>query len=978
MNKKINTICFIFLLVFLISAVSAADSENETIQSIQQPDPNEDLCEISVENNKVDTLKQSEIQEENLQVKQDVEKLSATQKVETKKKITLSAPNVKMYYKDGSKFTVTLKYNKKVIGNAKIKIQINGQTYTRTTDNTGKASINLNFNSGTYTVLSSCAGNSEFESASAKSTVTIKSTVKCSDFTKYYKNTAAYYPKFYDKKGKLLKNTNVKIKLNSKTYTVKTDSKGVGKLAIDLKPGKYSIVVTNSKTSESITKTVTINSLIEAKDLTLNESQKGKFNVKIYNSYGKISPNKKVTIKLNGKTYTKTTNKNGIATLEISNLKVGKYTITTEYSGLKSTNKITVNKIIKKSNFIHTTLIPNYVNATLHYVFQNSAYSLKTGFNGTVKMPKNEIFTIEVGGKTYLFSNMFISGVETQVIGYQSHLIPFDGSGIKSNINKDNLQGNGIIISKINGYTQIDYRSNTNDNVELFGFYADKGFENSETLTYMQNDKVTARINFITYSFDEMGVKYSLSKYYQKSIYDFNYKSYDELTNYNADKIRFTNTNTPVTFNYFGRSIVGYTSKEDIITKFVINGKEEVKRHETISYGFSDKYQKTIGFEVLQTYSIINEKITKELLTKWISLDSKYISRLGVKNVYGMHLASLETTWLADLLAENYSKEYDVNWDRGHTLTILGGINLDKTYLNILNADMGMNVKGNEKNCILFRIANSMNLPNLESIAFSQIADRYSNDTANSLNNILSAIVTGNFSISQLGEMVYLVSENSDTSTIIINTTSGVSSVINYENNNIYKGASISTACDCCSVGMIVQDIFSGINNAFKQISSGIGSIMNKLTKKSYSVIKMGYNTGMQLFKYVGTVSMKVGVGLFGTMTFIQNIGTDFRSKILDKIDWHTAMDIATFTRPGYLQNKKVYNIPNNKGGYDYLEVPIKDDLTLDRNNAVYISNGKTRKLTKEETYKYFKNDEWNAISLPTQYWDDSWKGIVK
>lgn len=979
MNKKINTICFIFLLVFLISAVSAADSENETIQSIQQPDPNEDLSKVNVESNEIDTLKQSENLEGKLQIESnDVEKLSATQKVETKKKITLSAPNVKMYYKDGSKFTVTLKYNKKVIGNAKIKIQINGQTYTRTTDKTGKASINLNFNSGTYTVLSTCDGNSEFESASAKSTVTIKSTVKCSDFTKYYKNTAAYYPKFYDKKGKLLKNTNVKIKLNSKTHTVKTNAKGVAKLAIDLKPGKYSIVITNSQTSESITKTVTIKSFIETNDLTLNETQKGKFNVKIYNSYGKISPNKKVTIKLTSKTYTKTTNKNGIATLEISNLKAGTHTITTEYSWLKSTNKIIINKIIKKSSFIHTTLIPNYVNATLHYVFQNSAYSLKTGSNGIVKMPKNEIFTIEIGGKTYLFSNVEISGVKTNIIGYQSHLIPFDGSGIKSNINKENLQGNGIIISRINGYTQIDYRSNTSDNVELFGFYADKGLENSETLTYMQNDKVTAKINFITQSFDEMGVKYSLSKYYQKSIYDFNYKSYDELTNHNADKIRFTNTNTPVTFNYFGRTIVGYTSKEDIITKFVINGQEEVKRHETISYGFSDKYRKTIGFEVLQTYSIINEKITKELLTKWLSLDSKYISRLGVKNVYGMHLASLETTWLADLLAENYSKEYSVNWDRDHTLTILGGINLDKTYLNILNADMGMNVKGNEKNCILFRIVNSMNLPNLESIAFSQISDRYSNDTTNSLNNILSSIVTGNFSISQLGEMVYLVSENSDTSAIIINTTSGVSSVINYENNNIYKGASVSTACDCCSVGMIVQDIISGINNAFKQISSGIGSIMNKLTKKAQPLLKMAHSTAMQLGKHAGVASVTIGIGLVGTMTFIQNIGTEYRTKMVDKKDWHTIMDVATFTRPGYLQNKKIYNIPNNKGGYDYIEVPIKSDLTLDRNNAVYISNGKTRKLTKEETYKYFKNEEWNAISLPTQYWDDSWKGIVK
>ena len=138
MNAKINTICFVFILLFLISAVSAADNENETLQQIQ-PESQEDLTTLSVSNNDV----------------KNVEKLSATQTVE-KKMVTLSAPDVKMHYKDGSKFTVTLKYKKKVISNAKIQININGQSFTKTTDKTGKASINLNYKSGTYTVLSIC------------------------------------------------------------------------------------------------------------------------------------------------------------------------------------------------------------------------------------------------------------------------------------------------------------------------------------------------------------------------------------------------------------------------------------------------------------------------------------------------------------------------------------------------------------------------------------------------------------------------------------------------------------------------------------------------------------------------------------------------------------------------------------------------------------------------------------------------------
>ena len=37
-------------------------------------------------------------------------------------------------------------------------------------------------------------------------------------------------------------------------------------------------------------------------------------------------------------------------------------------------------------------------------------------------------------------------------------------------------------------------------------------------MTYMQNDKITATVTFYTQSYDEMGVKYSLGKFYQKTI----------------------------------------------------------------------------------------------------------------------------------------------------------------------------------------------------------------------------------------------------------------------------------------------------------------------------------------------------------------------------------------------------------------------------------------------------------------------------
>lgn len=955
MNKKINTICFIFILLFLISAVSAADSENETLNQIQ-PDYQEDLSTVNAENSETEP----------------VEKLGETQEVE-KKKVTLTAPDVKMHYKDGSKFTATLKYKKKVIGNAKIQIQINGQTFTKTTDNKGKASINLNYKSGTYNVISICRGNGEFEGATAKSTVTIKSTIKCSDFSKYYKNSAKYSSTFYDKKGKVLKNTAVKFKLDKKIYSVKTNSKGVGKLAIDLKPGKYNILITNPKTTESVTKTVTIKSLIETKDLSLTENKKAKFNVKVLNSNGKASPNKKVTIKLNGKTYTKTTDKNGIARLGIS-LGSGKYTVTTKYAGLTSKNKITVNKVIRATKFMHTTLIPDYVNVTWTHVAENSAYSLKTGLNGIIKMPKNEIFSIKIGDKNQLFSNVKISGTNSTVIGYKSHLIPFDGSEVKSNKNKSSLKDNGIIISRSNGFTQIDYQSNTNDNIELFGFYADKGPEHMETLKYMQNDKITATVTFYTHSYDELGLKYSLGKFYQKTIYDFNYKSYDEITKHNTDTIRFTNTNIPVTFSYFGNSIAGYPSKENIITKFKVNGQEELVKSETISYGLGEKYRKTLGFEVLQAYSIINEKITPDILKTWVGKNNIYLNRFGVMNVYGMHLASLETVWLADKLADEYASKFDVSWKRDHTVTILGGINLEDTYLDVLNADMGMEVKGSEDNVVSFRFMNSLQLPNLEEYSLEEIATRFWNFTTNSQDNMYNAINNHKTSIAIMGEMMYIFAEDGSSSAIIANTTNGVVSVIHSHNNATYKGASIATACDCCSVGTIPKDIISGINNALN-LFSPLESKLSELLNEIHPMSKMAYKTLSFLGGKVLKGVTKAGLSILGTMVFIQQTGVDIRDEYFDDKDWHRLMDTVTFTRPGYNQNKKIYNIPNNKGGYDYIEVEINKDLSLNRNNAIYISDGQTKKLTKAETYKYFSDETWTPFNVPAKYWDKSWRG---
>lgn len=961
MKCKISLITFIFVFLFLICTVSAADYENETLTQCIPADTSQDICAVSVESAD-EVLKLSSEREDEL--------LTASKTTVTKQKVTMKASDVSMYYKGGKKLSVTVKDSKKkAINKLKLKITINDKTYEKTTDSKGTATLELNLKPGTYKVVTSFAGTNVYESASIKNTVTIKSTIKSSDLTKYYKNTACYYSTFYDSKGKLIKNTAMKLTVNGKTYSVKTNSKGTAKLAINLKPGTYSITSKNLKTSESLTKTIKIKSLIETKDLTMTHKDGSKFTVKILNSNGKASPNKKVSLTVNGKTYAKTTDKNGKATLVIG-LNPGTYKITTEFGDLKTTNQITVNKLIKHSPFLHSTIIPSYVNVTTPYVFYNSAYALKTGVDGIIQMPKQEIITVQTETKSYTFTTNQIPGISSTIIGHYYHLVPFNGGAIKTDINKDNLKEDGIIISSSIGSLHIDYQSKTETNLDLFGFYAERGAQTTETLTYIQNNKIKAKVNLMTYGFDETGLRYNLAKFFGKSIYDFNYQSYDEITKHTTGDIKFVNTGEPVTFSYFGKTIVGYLSKENITTKFKINGKEELEKTETLSYGLSEKYRTTMGFEVLQSYAVINEKINSKNVDEWLSKNSGYLNKAGIQNVYGMFLTSLETAWRADELANSYAKVFNVNWERDDTATILSGINLDNTYIHILNSDMGMLVTGkNTTNITMFKLINSLSLPEIEETSLSTINETFEYSSENSLSNILTKSKSINLAYNK--DLMYLQSDNSS-SVIIINTTSGVSNVLMKEGDFFYKGSSIKTTSDCCLCSLLPGKIVSSLQNAV--LRSGL--INPLVTNYLYPVTKLIYKAFTSSVTYKAVVlagASALTYQMVGAFMIVQEGGITVRDS-LDKKHWHTLMDTVTYSRPGYFQAKKIYNIPTKNGKTDYIEVPVKSDMSLDRENAQYISEGNVKKLTKTETYQYFDDEYWTPVNVPTKYWDESWK----
>ena len=106
--------------------------------------------------------------------------------------VYIDVPDVNKYYHGSERFTATLtKNNGKPITNVDVRISINGNTYTKTTDSNGQVSMALNLNSGEYDVKTEC------DDIEYKSKVIIKDTVDAKDFSKVFKNIVGVSPSEY-------------------------------------------------------------------------------------------------------------------------------------------------------------------------------------------------------------------------------------------------------------------------------------------------------------------------------------------------------------------------------------------------------------------------------------------------------------------------------------------------------------------------------------------------------------------------------------------------------------------------------------------------------------------------------------------------------------------------------------------------------------------------------------------------------------
>ena len=180
---------------------------------------------------------------------------------------------------------------------------------------------------------------------------------------KYFGNSKALEFVLLDSSGNPIVNKTITISINGKDYTRKTDANGTAKMNINLDAGNYT--VTASYENQSVDADVTILSTIESKDITKMFRNATQYEATFVDTEGKILKNTDVSFNINGVFYTRKTNENGTAKLNI-NLEPGEYVITATNpkTSEQASNNITVLSTIADNN----NVIKYYRNATQYTV----------------------------------------------------------------------------------------------------------------------------------------------------------------------------------------------------------------------------------------------------------------------------------------------------------------------------------------------------------------------------------------------------------------------------------------------------------------------------------------------------------------------------------------------------------------------------------------------------------------------------------
>ena len=271
----------------------------------------------------------------------------------------------------------------KALKGQKITFKVNGKTYTKTTNSNGRAALKIKLPVGKYKVniVHSASGIYSY----AKKTVTIKSlanTPKISLSSKSVIRGKYIYAYLKDGAGKVLSDKKLTFTLNGRTYVKKTNSNGRAALKVKIAAGKYPLRIYHYKSGvydykkKSATLTVQKNTpKISVENLTVIKDKY--LYVYLKDKAGSVMKSHKVKIRINGKTYTKTTNSNGRAALKLS-MAARSYSTKISFDAVSVYSSKSVTKTINVINDPYKNSILNIEKAATNVSVNSTNTSLNT------------------------------------------------------------------------------------------------------------------------------------------------------------------------------------------------------------------------------------------------------------------------------------------------------------------------------------------------------------------------------------------------------------------------------------------------------------------------------------------------------------------------------------------------------------------------------------------------------------------------
>ncbi|WP_143744780.1 carboxypeptidase-like regulatory domain-containing protein [Methanobrevibacter sp. 87.7] len=383
----------------------------------------------------------------------------------------------------GGYFNTVLKdQDGNVLVNKPVNIGFNGVVYNLVTDENGVARLQINLAyAGDYTFAICFLSDDEYKGAFEVAKITIlkrdiTTKIIASNLVKVYGNNGRFTATITNGSNYPLANKKLNFIVNSKTYTATTNNNnGQASIAINLKPGKYTILIKFNGNDifkgSSLSRTITINinskkaTTINADDYVKTYGEAGSFIARLVNTNNNPIKNQKIDLVINKKVYTKITNSNGQVSLPI-NLIPGLYTINIIYKGNSQYSAVNINKyiLVKKPIIISSNMNNNQIQDTLNNLNSKETVIFSKGnynnINLTIPKPltiTGESSTINGVYNTSVFTinanDVTIKGFE--IITNNSTAIILNGNNAKINNNTITSILSGDIPSYYNGTTEF-------------------------------------------------------------------------------------------------------------------------------------------------------------------------------------------------------------------------------------------------------------------------------------------------------------------------------------------------------------------------------------------------------------------------------------------------------------------------------------------------------------------------------------------